>query len=463
MATFKVISEPTIKTEIVRDKDKKEIGVKKYVYYGITFDEPFEGKKTHYRKENGLKNYDISLVRGTEDEQRINATLLLKKIKKDLADGIDPKFAKDYRITVEQKKIVEAQKVEAAKVSLDDAIKLLKDAKGYSGNKIAAGKEITAAGYLSIYNNDFRRYVKLIGKESDLRAITKADIRNYIELHFNPSDKYLYTEGKKKGKRIFDNWTAKSCTTAKATISSLFSVLVDKDLIPVNPCFGVKIKRDSEKIIIADSKKDVFELWTKQEMNIFFADTDDMELLYYSTIGKCIYYSAIRKSEIFRVTMDMVDFENECFAIPAKLTKAAKKHSPTDIVHLDMPDALIVALEKWIAVKYPNGYTGKDFLFPHKTKIWLPTDYRTFNSNWDIFREKLRTQYEGLFMKNIYALKHNGLAAYFHLLIKRTDLTSHEVKMKMQVQARHEKFDETENYLRKHNLMFEKKREKANF
>jgi integrase len=462
MATFKVITEPSIKTEIVRDKDKKEIGIKKYVYYAISFDEPFEGKLSHYRKENGLKNYDISLVRGDEDDQRRNEQLLLKKINKDLAEGIDPKYKFAHTVAAEKAKIEEAKKVEESKVSLDDAIKLLKESKGYSGVRIAKGKEITATHYLSLYKNNFRRFLQLIGKEKDIRAVTKSDIKYWIDIHFNYTGEHV----RKDGKPMFGEWSSKSCLSGKASVSSMFSVLVDKDIIAVNPCFGVKVKSDSEKNILdeEDEVKDVFELWTQEEMDIFFSDSDDINRLYFSNIGKCIFYSAIRKSELFRVTMNMVDFENECFSIPAKFTKSARKYkNANELINLDIPDSLLPALKKWVNVRYPAGYNGENFLFPHKLKTWLPTDYYTFNTHWNTFRGNLRREYGGLFMKNIYALKHNGLSAYFHALIKRKDLTPAEVILKMQTQARHSSFSETENYLRNHNLLFKEKREKANF
>lgn len=423
-----------------------------FISYTITFEEEFEGKLTHYRKEYGLKSYKISLTKIKEDDLRLEKAKQLRRlVLRDLENGIDPKYRNETVDKIKEEKIKEVAKAEDAKITYTDAVELTKRAKGWVN--AVEGKAVSSTSILSRLNNDFKRYIYSIDKQDDVRLVTKSDIKQYIESHFNPEI---------KGDR---EWSASTCRTTLGWISIVFSVLIEEDFIDVNPCTGVKIKSDTEKIHkVADDHQhlDRFERWSDHEMEIWFRETDIKNLLFWKAVSSVVFYSFIRKAELLRLKVWMVDLKNERFTIPPSKTKSAKKYKSNDKVLVDMPDALVDVLREWIIYKYPKGFTTDDYLFPSTKHRTVALPMNTINSHFRLLRMTLQDKYPGLFQKNLYALKHTGVTRLFNTL-KKSDYTPMEIMEIIKNHCRHSSFHQTETYLRSLDLDLDEKRKKVNF
>ena len=431
-----------VKPDIELDKPEKDI--RWYAYYSISID----GKK-QYRKEYGLKNYNISLTKGTLKEREAKASELIERMTIHLKEGRDPKkiLAKKKD---EQKKIKELEEAKAdARISLDKAIDILATEKGWVG-EIAEGKEHSARGILSFLKNAFRRYIVKIGKLDDIRQVTKSDIKNLIEEYFNPEDGHV-------------EWRYQTCKGNRGYISILYATLIEKELATFNPASNVKLKHDNEKIIKIEDLEDKYEPWTDEELKIYFKYTNVPEHYKLHVVSKMIMYTFIRPSEIFRLRMSMLDLKEEKFVIPAKLTKSAKRHKKNENIEIDIPDELLVSLKKWVKLVFPDGYKPEDYLIANDKGRQIKHNHYTFDDIFVDVREKLQRQYKGKFEKRLYALKHSGLAKLFYALVNDHSLTPAMVIHTIQHHARHASFLETENYLREHQLQFASTRKKVNF
>lgn len=422
-----------------------------FISYTITFEEEVEGKLIHYRKEYGLRSYKISLAKIKDYDQRLaTAKQLRRLVLRDLENGIDPKYRNETVDKIKEEKIKEAKKIVDAKVSFTDAVEMTKRAKGWIN--AVEGKDTSATSILSLYNNDFKRYIHSIDKQDDIRSMSKNEIKQYLEQHFNPVIK-----GDKE-------WSSSTCRTSLGWISILFTTLLEAEHIQINPCTGIKIKSDSEKIhsVDKDEHKDRFERWTDEELEILFNETDSQDLLFWKAVSSVVFYSFIRKAELLRLKVWMVDFKNERFTIPPSKTKSAKKYKTKDKVMVDMPDALVDVLRKWIIYKYPTGFTNDDYLFPSSKHRTVALPKNTINSDYRVLRIKLQDKYPGLFDKNIYALKHSGVTRLFNTL-KKSDNTPMEIMEIIKNHCRHSSFNQTETYLRSLQLDVNATRKKVNF
>ena len=422
-----------------------------YIGYTITFEEPVDGKLVHYRKEYGKGSYQISLAKILDpDKKAAKARQLLRLVTADLESGIDPKYRNEHIDRENIRKLAEAKKLEEKKISFKSAVDMCKRAKGWINP--VPGKDLTAQSILSLYNNDFHKYLLSIEKDDDIRQVSKADIKAYIESHFNPAN------GEK-------GWSATSCATYKGWIAILFNVLIDKDLIENNPCHGIKIKSDQEKILSTSEDNDLvdrFERWSDEEIEIWFNETDNDGDRFFNAVSHVIFYSFIRKIELLRLKVWMVDFSKERFTIPPRLTKAAKKYKTRDNINVDMPDKLVESLKKWIAFKYPSGFTKDDYLFPSPKASNRNFYLNTFNHYYKEIRYRFQDKYEGMFHKNIYALKHSGVTRLFNHLIK-TDQTPLQIMNIVKDHCRHSSFTQTEVYMRRLDLVFQEGKKKVNF
>ncbi|KLT66479.1 site-specific integrase [Pedobacter sp. BMA] len=422
-------------------------------YYLLT-----EAGKLERRKEYGLKNYKISLQKEPDLERRMElATTLLNLVKRDLESGVDPKLSLENRKATQRIKLAAWQQEIDDRIKFDDAITMLKEDKGWIDP--SEGKEAAARAIPTMLRTSFKPYLVEIGKDDDIRKVTRIDIKNFIERHFNAS----------KGGDIA-RWSASTCSAAKARIAILFNMLIDKDLIENNPTIGVKIKSDSEKIEQDDDGDfDRFEPWSEFEFNTWFDVLKDSEnaidkAIY--TSSAIIYYGFIRKSELLRLKCWMVDFTEgrERFTIPPKLTKSAKKYTNKNLINVDIPDALVAILKKWMKYKFPNGFTKDDYLITNNIDTTIPYNYATFTLHFVDTRERFKTDYDGAYVdKNMYALKHSGVIKLYHTLMQ-SGLPINEVQEALQNHCRHSDFSQTVTYLRgKLKLDFGNTRKKINF
>lgn len=416
-----------------------------YIYYRITMPDGIVEK----RKEFG-KTYKISMVGGTQRQNEKNANYLLELIREDLEDGIDPKYREKQVEERFEKQLIEAQKKENAKVCIETAIEWLREEKGWINPK--EGQEHTASIVTSFLKNSVTRYFKKIGKADDIRLVNKMDIQNFIEENFNRKSDVVHTG---RGQFKQEGWSSLTCSLNNTKIGYLFGVLVDKNIIDVNPARGVKIKKDHQKLLQPkeedEAEIDKYEPWTAKEAELFFADYgDELDLVNRSlhTMGSIVHYCFIRKSELMRLKCIMLDLDNYKINIPAKKTKSARKYTSNEIVSIRIPVKLVKILRKYLAFRFPDGFENDDYLLYQKDSKKKYT-YGTAINQFGRLRAVMQAKHHGHYVdKQIYALKHTGVIKLYQTLLK-SDKKPAEIQKILQAHCRHSNWSETANYLRK--------------
>ncbi|MDY0905637.1 hypothetical protein [Pedobacter sp. CFBP9032] len=421
-----------------------------YIYYRIIFDNGIVEKRKEYGKKFHLSLNTISNLK----ERQTVASRLLGVVENFLNKGIDPKYAVD---TIDQRnveKLKQIQKAEDARISIAAAIKMLKDEKGW--NNPAMGKEKTAASIPTFLNNQLKPYFERIGKADDVREVTRIDLKTFIEENFNPAD------GSK-------GWSSSSAAIYKAWTSILFAMLVDHELVATNPVTGIKIKTDKQKrnqVEGDDAEQERFEPWADIEVKHWFDDLAKSDNIIERNVlasSALIHYAFIRKTELLRLKCWMIDFDNERITLPPAITKSERKYKSRNLIHVDMPDALVTILLKWMAFRFPNGHGDDDYILGFTSDTKEPYKYVTFTNHFILVRKQFQKKYEGLYIrKNQYALKHNGVAKLFNALTK-TNKTPNDIQNIIRLQCRHSSFSQTETYLSKLKLEFKEQRNKINF
>jgi|GEM_PF-2474321 len=420
-----------------------------------------DGTKSKARKETGLAHYDIALQKEQDFQKRTElGERLMKFIKKDVARGIDPQNRKEDLKEILIAERNEAKKADDEKISFDKALDMLKRDKGWINPSQA--KEATAESVPTMLENNFKTFLSDIGKADDIRFVTRIDIKNFIEKHFNMA---VGSKGR---------WSSSTCQTAKGRVGMLFNSLIERDLIEINPTKDVKIKMDSEKIEQDedDENEDLHEPWTNEEVSTWFDGLNgalefpirmtQRMLKIVELTSYLIHYSFIRKREILRLKMGMIDFENERLILPTKITKSARKLKAKQHLMIDIPIPALKALKAYVEFIFPDGYEKDDFLV-WKFQPKNPYKYVTLNSNFDKVREVFKAAYPTMYnITNHYALKHTGAIKLFKVLSKMRK-TPTEIQLKMQEHLRHASFPQTEIYLRKLKLQFADTREKIEF
>ncbi|WP_421944354.1 hypothetical protein [Pedobacter sp.] len=429
-----------------------------FVNYKVVFN---DGTKSKARKETGLAHYNIALQKELNFEKRkALGEKLMKLILADVAMGVDPQNRESDLKEIFQKEHLEAQKIEDEKISFDIALEYLKRDKGWINP--SQQKQATAESVPTMLENNFKTFLITIGKADDLRTVTRLDIKNFIEKHFNMP---LGSVGR---------WSSTTCQTAKGRVGMLFNSLLERDLIEVNPTKDVKIKHDSEKIEQDenDENEDLYEPWTNDEVSTWFEGfkngvefpvriTKNIQKVVEVT-SYLIHYCFIRKREILRLKMSMIDFDNERFILPTKITKSARKLKANESIFIDIPTPALNALKEYVEFIFPNGFEKDDFLI-WKFQSKNPYKYVTLNTQFDNVREVFKAKYPKMYnITNHYALKHTGAIKLFNVLSKMRK-TPMEIQNKIKDQCRHATFSQTETYLRRLKLTFDEHREKIEF
>ncbi|MFA4868077.1 MAG: site-specific integrase [Pedobacter sp.] len=417
-----------------------------YVGYSLVLE---DGTKVR-RKERGKKQYKISLAKvDNEKDRKGKLKLLFDSVEYDLRNGIDPANS-DYE---RKKREWEAlKKAEASKISIDKAIQIIKENRGWVNPTY--GNKTTAVLLLAFYNHTFKRFLIEIKKDDNVLSVTKKDLNDWIEKEFNP------TEGKK-------GWSALTCKLNLSRVSILFKTLIQRDYLDFNPCSNIILKKDSEKIVPI-KKTEIYESWTQQEINIWFAELFESGSKADRILHVCsaiIYYTFIRRSEMLRLKIWMIEFPNQRFTLPPHITKSARRYENDNLIHVDIPKSLIEILKEWLSFAYPNGYNDDDFLIPKNNNPKLSYSYRYLCNSFDSIKGQLIEKYKGdnLFVgKNFYALKHTGVQKLFNTLVN-TNWMPMQIQAYIMQQCRHATFSQTEVYLRKLKLEFKVERKIVDF
>lgn len=431
-----------------------------YIYYVLILDDG----STEKRKEFG-KIYQISLNKIKDHKERLQkATLLMGLVQKDLEQGIDPKYRMVAIDNRNKQKLEEARKIEDAKISIDEGIELLRREKGWI-NPDSTKKH--AANVISTFlKNSFKTYLIKIGKDDDLRKVKRMDIVNFIEENFNRDT--VITKNNKGNNIKKTGWSSSTSGINKTRISLLFSTLINLGLVEENPTNGVKIKSDAEKLDKSEVNDiDVHEAWTVEESAEFFKilkeSKDKIEQIFFVS-GACLFYAAVRKSELLRLKLSHFDFTNNLILMPSKITKSARKYKKNEIIHIDITPKFKSIVEPYIRSMYSKGFDKEDYLFFQEDSK-KEYNYATYNKHWEKLRERLIDLTGGKYFegKSQYALKHTGTIALYNALVN-AGKTPAELQRIIQKHCRHSDWSQTEEYLRdKCKIVIQQNREIIDF
>ncbi len=404
-------------------------GKKWYIRYTMKFPD-----KTEYRKEFG-KDYGFNppinkLTDVALKEQQINVLQAL--VQKDLDNGIDPvsRSAKVQAVILEKANAAKAYKY-------DEAVEDYLNYKGYIN--AVDNKSLSAVNLKSFFRTSFRREIERIGKLDDIRTITKKDIEGIIERHFNPADDKVR------------EWSSTTSRGRLDWMGSLFSYCVQEKDLAVSPIKGIKIKKDNQKKRYIAPKKEVlarFQVFTETEVNTLFNHLESNDLKY-NAILKTIYYAYIRRSEIFRLRLWMVDLENNKFQIPSNISKNGRHAKSYKISEVIIPAELSQALKLWIDSYFSNTDDPDDFLFPKSGFKDIQHSFGIFHYTFNKIVEGLQVENPSLFIgKKPYGLKHTGITRFIQKNRGNTKISPSQLFDYIKKQCRHASFTETEKYLR---------------
>jgi len=413
---------------------------KSWVTYKIEFDEPFsykEGtvpKRVHYPKIYGGE-YQIRLGSAkTLKERKILGEDLLALVLEDLQEGKDPK----RKTEIEVAKIA-VEKEKTNNVSYDSAIENM--IKYHRWDNPSETQELTAVNAINFFNNQFRLYVTEINKLDDITKITKDDIVFYIARHNNPQGKvYLYPVDGKTYK--IRTWTISTCISKIQTINYIFMPLVDKNIIPISPTVGIsnlrkKLKRTATQKIFVKRHQ----IWTEEELVEFHikGNTDENRLFY--NVGLCCYHAFIRRSEILRMRLGMVDLQNKRFVIPSSITKSDRKYDTVVHIYLKFNQKLHDALELYINQQFGKDLNPEYRLFPAPEGNNIKYTYEEFRKD---NRSSLFKHLDS--SKTPYSLKHTGVTEYWNRQIDK-GIHPNVIISKLMKKCRHSNTNETIKYL----------------
>jgi integrase len=407
------------------NKDNPE---KWFVSYTIKYRHPFgyrnktgkdsTPKKVHYIKLYGGE-YLVKLNDYISDAAReVTGDNLLRWVEKDLKKGIDPRL---------KGAILEGelyQEIERAKgVTYDEAYKIMVDY--HNWDSPAESQKLTARNNKIWFNAQFRRFVEELGKTDDVTKITSEDLTKIIVKQ--------NTEG---------SWSISTCITKLGNMGFMFTALVEKGKMVSSPTFGLKaIKKKLKRTVPQKPKANRFEIWTQKEIDNFNKIGNCDKYLYDYTLGLTCYYAFIRRSEMLRLKLGMLDLVNNRFCIPSDITKSANKYDSVTTLYVKIDPKLMTALLKFIDVRFGEDQNPDYFLFSSIRRFDLPYDYYQYDKD---YRLRLGKALDN--GKANYSLKHTGVTHLWYDQSKK-GVSPTRILAKLQKLCRHSSIFQTMTYL----------------
>lgn len=154
-----------------------------------------------------------------------------------------------------------------------------------------------------------------------------------------------------------NNYSQTYLKTINNQLSAILNFAVNNDYIPSNPLHkcGSMGKKNAEDI----------QFWTLEEFKLFYETVKDDAL--YSTIFMLFFYSGMREGEVFALTLNDFDFENNTISV----TKSYSRHNGQDLIQspktpksrrvITMPVQVMEMVKKYAGKLY--GYKPTDRLF----------------------------------------------------------------------------------------------------
>lgn len=390
---------------LYKDKENKKWCIR----YAIKY----EGESEYnHLKEYGRLYYNQSLNLIPDLKKREKEFNLLRSaIELDLRDGIDKKQVSTV------KKYVENRIKEVNKIHYDECVKLYLQVKGYVTPVL---KKVQSKVTLTMFlNNQFRPFLVENNLLGDVRMITKSHLHQFMNFY------YLHDDPKIK-------WGNNTFNTKRSYFGSFFSVLVDEELIDVNPVLAIKRK--------PKEKSQRFVIFTRDETKLLFDYLYENSYITY-VMAKTIYYSYIRGSESTRMLVKDFDFSNNSILVRYEVAKTQNDKLDRHIgMHKPLKDVLIEYLSRY-------DYQPDWYLFGVDGKPATEQIDRHYYEELSDAVKVLAKLHSGLFNRphlTYYGLKHTGVTHFIEDHLNTTNML--ELLQFVQNQCRHERFTDTQIY-----------------
>lgn len=257
-----------------------------------------------------------------------------------------------------------------------------------------------------------------IGIESRIKEgkknTTIKDYQNRIDKFYE----YLYNKGviyisdvdKKVTTSFLDQFNNKNSNNFKSAISSIFSVLSNKDIIPSNfikELDNKKIEKKSIRIYTEDEVNHIFSLLKENDVNLYM-------------YVKMISYTFWRPIEICRMTIDVIDFENNLIREDSK-TKIGKTKIIPSII-LDDLKSFCEGKQGVLFSPYESGeWEAKDT----DRRGYYTTRFRKFRNKFNLDPEIKMYQFRHTYISKAY-LKLREKLSIDDSIKKLSLITGHE-------------------------------------
>jgi integrase len=419
-------------------KDKNGNDVDKwFIRYTLKFQDsppPYykDNSLTQYRREFG-KSYNLSLTGfNKKRDKEYQAELLLARVQDDLDKGIDPEYREYALLKLKQKNAIEAQAYH-----YDRLVELFMIENMYI-NPIPK-KEISARAYKSFFNNQLRNFLDSINKLDDIRLITTEDVETYLE-RGRLGQFSIPGFSKASGEhRTNKPWNSTTTNIKRGWISALFSIAIRKRLILINPVAIISKRK------VEPRKEARFKIYSRREVEIIWNYMESNNLML-DAICKILYYAYIRRSEIFRIRLKMIDLDKNVLTIAPEVAKGQRDGYSRQV---KIYPQLAKSLKQWIDYRFQGNNDGEYFLFPNKKDALIAFKYASFHRMFNSELLTIQTINKGHFKikSEFYALKHTSVTFF----IEDNFNTSNSLKVltHLMKQLRHEDFSTTQKYISK--------------
>ena len=216
-------------------------------------------------------------------------------------------------------------------------------------------KEGTAHKKESTIKSDISRiecHIKPLLGNQPVKAIKRGDAQKMV-YDITRGDKVKHRFKMNKPRALsYVRGGAGSASRTNATLSAIFSFAVAHDIIPFNPCIGVKVA--------PTRKKDIF--LTLDEIVRFgtLINQPALQAIHKKAVDclKLTLLTGCRRGEILGLRWEYVDFTKQCFRFPD--TKTGKQNRPFGLGALHLLQTLNPKKEGWVfpASIGPNHYDG---------------------------------------------------------------------------------------------------------
>lgn len=370
---------------MVKVYEKLRLNIKNYKKWYFQYTIKFYDGTTRYDKSYGGE-YGIRLNDFLTDAERDEKVVELEReLKRDLDKGVDPKSRVAKKI--EQ---LENEADKAIGITYQEAYDIMVNHHNWITPNESS--KLTAHNCKIFFNSQFRKFVDSIGKTDDITKVTTEDITDWIV-----------------NKNRAKEWDITTCTTKVGQIAYIFTPLIELKKIKDSPTRAVSV-RNKLKALPKKKRVNRFEIWTDAEVDEFInVGQSDKKYALDFIIGFTCFHAFIRRSEMLRLKLGMLNLEQKRFEIPSNITKSARIYDSVKIIYLPINAELVTALTKYIGQRFGDDLNPDYYLFPSIRKNDVEYDYHQYDKD---YKKRLGAALNN--DKANYSLKHTGVTRYYY-------------------------------------------------